>query len=131
MLMVINEHGYGGDNWKPETKIKKIMESGEEYYNLLTLTKNGKELIHQDDYTLALACVDEIKNNQYTRWLFEESENSKIYYQLKFKMSFLLERVDPMYLNLINKHAPKDWQDSLLEKDTIRCMFDIIHRLRE
>ena len=125
MLMVINEHGYGGDNWKPETKIKKIMESGEEYYNLLTLTKNGKELIHQDDYALALACVDEIKNNQYTRWLFEESENSKIYYQLKFKMSFLLERVDSMYL--INKYAPKDWQDSLLERDTIRCMFDIIH----
>ena len=125
MLMVINEHGYGGDNWKPETKIKKIMESGEEYYNLLTLTKNGKELIHQDDYALALACVDEIKNNQYTRWLFEESENSKIYYQLKFKISSSFE--EEKYPNLINKYSPKDWENSLLEKDTIRCMFDIIH----
>ena len=120
--MLFRSHKYGGENWKPETKINKIIEGGAEYYNLLVLTKGEKILIHQDDYNLALGCVWEIQNNPYTSWLFNLENNCKVYFQLKFKINFAN---DGSMFNIYNN--PLEWQNSIEEKDTIRCMFDIIH----
>lgn len=115
MLNIINSHNYGGDNWRPQTKINKILEEGREYYELLALTKGDKELVHQEEFDLAEACVIEIYDNEYTSWLFDRSNGSELHFQSKFKITHNLKK--DIYA----------WKDELLSDDTIRCMFDMIY----
>lgn len=122
-LNIINANNYGGDNWRPETKIKKIIEGGEEYFGLLHLTKDGKTLVHQNDYNMAIESVNAIRTHPFTKWLFDK-EHIKVYYQLKFKMNYLQEEFQYAVLNTYEN--PLQWKDQLLEENTIRCMFDII-----
>ena len=142
ILQQINIANYGGANWKIETKINKIIEEGKEYFQLLSLTLNGKKLVHQVDYDYALACVNTLKTNPFTSYIFDTfNPNIKIYYQLKFKCSFgglvlgnfsyidnKIERdFNGNWLTTSNnKLNPLAWKDQLLEEDTIRCMFDIL-----
>lgn len=117
LLSCIDEIGYGASNWRAETKINKVIEEGNDYFQLLPLTTTGKQLIHQSDYDYALKCVDSLKTNKFTSWIFDTSNpNIKIYYQLKFKITF----------DDFGGINPLAWQDQLLEENTIRCMFDII-----
>lgn len=117
LLSCIDEIGYGASNWKAETKINKVVDEGNEYFQLLPLTMTGKQLLHQVDYDYAVKCVDTLKNHKYTSWIFDTSNpNIKIYYQLKFKITF----------DDFGGINPLAWQDQLLEENTIRCMFDII-----
>lgn len=116
----INQIGYGGDNWRAETKIKKIKEEGAGYFKMIPLVENSdRTLVSQEEYDMAEKCVSTLKEHPYTKWLFDGSNpNIKVYYQLKFKMSF-----DG---NINNVQKPLAWKDQFLEEDTIRCMFDII-----
>lgn len=122
-LMIINANNYGGSNWKPETKIKKIVEEGQNYYNLLTLTAGGKELVAQEDYNLAINCVDTLKNNPYTSKYLTESEDLKIYYQSKFKINFAVSDISRIFAEPVPIYG---WKNNEFSDDTIRCMFDII-----
>ena len=103
VLDIINANGYGGDNWKPETKIRKVVEEGLEYFNSLH-TSRDKIIISEEDYRDALTSIAEIKNNRFTSFLFEENESAELFYQLKFKIPCV---VDPT--------------------KEIRCMFDLIY----
>lgn len=117
LLKCINEIGYGASNWRDKTKIDKVVEEGNDYFQLLPLTSPNKELLHQDDYDYAANCVKVLKTHPYTSWIFSEIDsNIKIYYQLKFK----IKHKD------FNTNNPLSWKDELIEEDTIRCMFDII-----
>lgn len=124
MSETINKHNYGGDNWKAQTKINKVLEDGRYYYNLLLSTGGTKELVAQVDYDYADRSVNEIKNNEFTSWVFKARPGIEIHFQLKFKINFKYKIVDS---KLINEYTnPLQWKESVLEKDTIRCMFDII-----
>ena len=46
-----------GKSWKQETVVKKVIESGSDYFQSL-LKSIGKEIISSEDYDRALACVD-------------------------------------------------------------------------
>lgn len=85
ILEAIDECNYQ-PNWRPETRLKNIKEKGEEYYNLLVLSKD-KVLISQEMYEDVLAAVDVLKSSEATRWFFAENnpfENVERLYQLKF-----------------------------------------------
>ena len=75
-------------NWKPETRAKVIKEKGSEYYNLLYLAGN-KTVITSTLYTDVLACIEELKTSEATKWYFQEDDpfddSIERLYQLKFK----------------------------------------------
>lgn len=118
VMSVINNNNYGGANWKEETKIKKVVEEGESYYNLLAATKGVKELVSEEEYNLANGCVLSILTHPYTSWLFKKTNDSEIHYQSKFKISFN---------GLLSDVSIYKWKDEILETNTIRCMFDMIY----
>ena len=73
--------------WKPETRVKDIIEKGSQVYNLLSLSE-GKELLSNTISNEVKECVDILKNNPATSFYFAQDnpfEPIKRYYQLKFK----------------------------------------------
>lgn len=75
-------------NWKEETRVKVIRESGEEYYNLLTLAE-GRTVITQNLYQDAIDCIEALRTSESTKWYFEQDNpfdrSIEKLYQLKFK----------------------------------------------
>ena len=126
LLDCINSVGYGADNWKDETKINKVIEAGKDYFKMLILTNSGKIVVHQDDVELAQKCVNLIKSHHFTSWIFNEPEspfynpNAKVYYQQKFKITFRSINQCTCFLNWTSHFTES-------EKDTIKCMFDILY----
>ena len=116
ILECSKEIGYGGASWNESTIVKKIIEAGEEYFHLIPLTEKGITPITNEDYQFAKNCVNALYDNKYTKWLFSNLPNIKVYYQLKFKINF----------DDFNGIKPLQWKEELLSKNTIRCMFDII-----
>jgi len=113
LLQTINEVGYGAANWYDATKIKKVVEEGNDYFSFKPITMTGRKVISQTDYNKAEQCVFSLLTNPYTEWIFKEDEKHKVYYQLKFKISYNAD----LY----------DWKTNLVEENTLRCMFDIIY----
>lgn len=86
IINITNETGYQ-KNWRPETRVKKLKEKGEQYYNLLFLAKD-KIVVTQEDYNDVNDCVNCLKNSEQTQAYFTESffnEDIEHLYQLKFK----------------------------------------------
>lgn len=75
-------------NWKPETRAKVIREKGAEYYNLLYLA-GDKTVITSNFYADVLACIEELKTSEATKWYFQDDDpfddSIERLYQLKFK----------------------------------------------
>lgn len=75
-------------NWKPETRAKVVREQGGEYYSLLYLSTD-KRVISTQLYQDALACVDQLKSSEATKWYFMDNnpfdDTTERLYQLKFK----------------------------------------------
>lgn len=75
-------------NWKSETRVKVIVEKGDEYYNLLFLSV-GKTLIGMQMYNDAVECTRILKEHENSREYFEEpfvfDDSIEKFYQLKFK----------------------------------------------
>lgn len=75
-------------NWKPETRAKVIREKGAEYYNLLYLA-GDKTVITSNFYADVLACIEELKTSEATKWYFQDDDpfddGIERLYQLKFK----------------------------------------------
>lgn len=80
MLSVIDAHNYQ-PNWKVETKVKKISEEGEQYWNDLVFSE-GKTVLSVEQYGKVEYIVQQILTHRFTKYLFEENENTDIYYQL-------------------------------------------------
>ena len=87
-IIPITESNDYQKNWKPETRAKVIKEKGSEYYNLLYLAGN-KTVITSTLYTDVLACIEELKTSEATKWYFQEDDpfddSIERLYQLKFK----------------------------------------------
>jgi len=86
-------------NWKCDTRVKKIVEQGEDYYTVLKYS-TGKIVISPQEFSDAQQCVMTLKTHPFSYQIFECNEDEEIFYQLKFKY------------NLAGVNA--------------RCMFDII-----
>lgn len=85
-IAVANEY-YTADKYR-DTRIKKVKESCNEYYNLLALAKN-KTILSQKDYDDVIACVEELKTNDVTNYLFTSSSDGiEKVFQLKFKAEY-------------------------------------------
>lgn len=87
--------------YKETTRLASLMD-GNFYYRSLILGKD-KTLVSQEEYDNAVACVDELKTNPYTSWIFtiDKLPGFKTYSQLKFKTKWMA-------------YPP------------VRCMFDLI-----
>lgn len=75
-------------NWKIETRVKKVITDGSDYYNLLYVAGN-KQIITSELYQDVVNCVDTLKNSDSTKWYFQKdnpfSSDVERLYQLKFK----------------------------------------------
>lgn len=75
-------------NWKVETRVKKVITDGSDYYNLLYVAGN-KQIITSEMYQDVVNCVDILKNSDSTKWYFQKdnpfSSDVERLYQLKFK----------------------------------------------
>lgn len=89
VINITNETGYQ-KNWKPETRARVLKEKGEQYYNLLFLSKD-KQIVTQEDYNDANECVNILKTSEQTKEYFTDSffnDDIEHLYQLKFKGEF-------------------------------------------
>ena len=100
------------NNWKPDTKINKIMEEGNEYFSFLE-QKGSRILVPSTDYFNALECREALVNCPFTRQFFESNDKDvELFCQLKFKINM--------------RGNPLQWKDSLIEEDTFRVMLDVV-----
>jgi hypothetical protein len=106
------------NTYKDDTILSRIYEAGYNFFKIIPEMEDGKkELVHFDDFIYARDSVREIYKNKFTSWIFDTSDPEiKLYYQLKFKITY----------NLNSNIYPLDWKDSLLEDNTIKCMVDMI-----
>lgn len=65
-----------GQSWKPETILKKILETGQAYIGELQ-NSTGKEIITMEFYTYLLNAVEKLKTDPISRNSFENSEFQK------------------------------------------------------
>ena len=82
-LMILDSYQYQ-TNWKPETRIKKLIELGSDYYTVLKYS-TGKIVITQQELEEAQSCVQTLKTHPFTYQIFDCNEDEEIFYQLKFK----------------------------------------------
>ena len=87
-IIPITETNEYQKNWRPETRAKVIREKGSEYYNLLYLA-GDKTVITSSFYADVLACIEELKTSEATKWYFQDDDpfddSIERLYQLKFK----------------------------------------------
>ena len=83
LIVPLNEFDYQ-TNWKDETRIKKLIELGSDYYTVLKYS-TGKIVISPQEFSEAQQCVNTLRTHQYTYDIFECNEDEEVLYQLKFK----------------------------------------------
>lgn len=87
ILDVINNLGYQ-QNWRPETRVKVVVEKGSQYYDLMYISQD-KTIVDEITYRKALSMVEALKHSKATEFYFKEDDpfddSIKRYYQLKFK----------------------------------------------
>ena len=75
-------------NWKLETRVKKVITDGSEYYSLLYVAGN-KQIITSTLYQDVVNCVDTLRQSPSSSWYFQKDNpfagNIERLYQLKFK----------------------------------------------
>ena len=76
-------------NWKDETKINKIIESGADYFEELKLSY-GKKILSADDVQIVEAIVSGIRN-KYPQYFDQDSDDEKInvYFQKPLYFNYL------------------------------------------
>ena len=89
ILEAATTFSYGGDNWRPETKVGKITKAGSDYYRVKALVqKEDKEILSLKQYEDVRNCVKALRESPATRGYFADNDEMspvRRYYQLKFK----------------------------------------------
>ena len=83
LLLALDEENYQS-NWKSETRIKKLIELGSDYYTVLKYA-TGKIVISPQEFSEAQQAVQTLRTHAWTYQIFECNEDEEIFYQLKFK----------------------------------------------
>lgn len=92
LLGVIREEAYY-PNWRDDTRIKDVITKGREFYGLLALA-GDKTIMSTEDYERAKSCVDQLRENPFTKDIFLENpfqEEIEKVYQLKFRTETLAD----------------------------------------
>lgn len=76
----IDAHSYQ-PNWKPETRIKKVSEEGEQYWSELVQSE-GKQVLSVEQDMKVKQIINQLLTHKYTKELFEDEEGVETYYQL-------------------------------------------------
>ena len=84
LIDYINQAEYQ-TNWKDETRIKKVIEQGRDYFTVLKYS-TGKIVISPQEFSEASQCVQTLKTHPFTYQIFDCNEDEEIFYQLKFKI---------------------------------------------
>lgn len=87
LIDYINQAEYQ-TNWKDETRIKKVIEQGKDYFTVLKYS-TGKIVISPQEFSEARQCVMTLKTHPWTYQIFECNEDEEMFYQLKFKTEIL------------------------------------------
>lgn len=80
-------------NWKPETKVTKIIEQGSEYFNLLK-TMVGRTPVTETEYANAVNCVMALKADNYTKQFVDRKLNKNMEFLDRFIVEFEIEGVE-------------------------------------
>lgn len=111
ILLEIRNYGYASkSNWTDQTKIKKIRESGSDYYVFLS-KKTDKTVISREVYNDVMNCVQALKTSESTSSYFSpNTKDIEHLYQLKFHAT--LNGIDycAMLDEIIVDHANKTIQ---------------------
>ena len=97
-------------NWREDTRINKIIEEGVTYFKSL-FDKGDKTAVTKEEYLDATACVEELKNNEYTAELVNDKGDINI--EHLYQQKFILEEpyfVRCMFDKLIVNHNEKTIQ---------------------
>jgi hypothetical protein len=111
ILMYINEENYY-TNWKDTTRINKIIEEGQSYFELLALC-DGKTLMSQNDYNRAQQCIEVLKTHPFTSKFFYDNPfdtDTEAFYQLKFRIIGSKLSIRCMFDRVIVNHKEKTIQ---------------------
>jgi hypothetical protein len=80
-------------NWKPETKVAKIIEQGSEYFNLLK-TMVGRTPVTETEYANAVNCVMALKADTYTKQFVDAKFDKNMEFINRFIVEFEIEGVE-------------------------------------
>lgn len=127
ILKFIVENNYY-PNWKEDTRINKIIDEGVTYFKSL-FDKGDKTAITKEEYTDAVACVEELKNNEYTAKLVNDENDINI--EHLYQQKFILEEpyhvrcmFDKLIVNHIDKTIqPIDFKTSHNNEEDFRSSF--------
>ena len=87
ILSAANQFSYGADNWKPETKVKKLTDAGSAWY-AAKIQVGDKTILSYNDFEDVKNCVRALKESPATAGYFADNDEFspiRRYYQLKFK----------------------------------------------
>jgi hypothetical protein len=90
ILDAANQFGYGADNWKPETKVRKITEAGSRFW-ISKVAIGDKTLLTLQNYENVNNMVRALRESPATCGYFADNDEMspiRRYYQLKFKAIF-------------------------------------------
>ena len=73
--------------WKDETRYKKIVEQGQEYWNDL-MQSEGRQILSLEQFTLIKTISDSILNHHYIEKYFQDAEHLDIFYQLPLQFMY-------------------------------------------
>ena len=94
------------NNWKDQTRIDKIIQDGEEYFGILSVSEN-KKVVSSENYKKAVLCKQAIEYSPATKKFFKgdpfDDDDVERLFQLKFK------------------------SDDLIKGISLRCMADLIY----
>lgn len=112
ILSCANSYGlYPG--YKETTRVTKVKELGGDYFSLLALV-GDRILMSQFEYQQAIACIDALKSNSYTKEYFNDdmfAQDMEYHYQLKFRIEDKKEpNVRCMFDRIIVNHKGKTIQ---------------------
>jgi len=99
-------------NWKPETRVKKIIEEGSEYFNMLSLSE-GKTIVSRIVYDTAKLISAKIKASEATKHYFINTSEIEVRKHLALKFTYLNVECKAELDLLIINHKTKE----LLEAD--------------
>ncbi len=107
LLPAIEAHNYQ-PNWKVETRIKKVSEEGESYWNELVQSE-GKIVLSVEQDMKVKQIINQLFTHEYTKELFTPEDNEDIYYQVPIYFEhdevFCKALLDMIIVNHSNKEV--------------------------
>lgn len=80
-------------NWKVDTRVAKIIEQGNDYFELLK-QMNGKTPVTESEYSNAVNCVMALKADKFTKPFVDAKHDKNSEFKNKFIVEFVIDDVE-------------------------------------